>query len=228
MSDPFEVAGRLLARLPDGERMPLVLGEGESPVRLARVDNPTWLEAQIRLRGERWGTDDRRVLSTLWWYSASAWTVGPTLASLAAGEAILSAEVEDLVIHWLPDGRITGATSTRLARVGGSRVETAARTLRGLFEHVLPLLAAQAGMRERPLWAISADALAGRLLWLERAWPGDAAPLLEPLTEAIGAPLPRPRYTGTGPDAATRRCSCCLLYRAPEQRMCGACPGRPR
>lgn len=205
----------------------------EQKVPLALVDDPAWLTEQIRLRGRMWSTDDQRVLVTLWWYSASAWTIGPTLASLVRGEPVLSSRVSDLMLHWLPDSRITGATSTRACADGPDRVGSAAATLRELYEHVIPVLAAHAGIRERPLWAIAADAVATRLLALGRERGSSPAEvvavtdLLSPLSEAIGLPLPVTRYARTHDPVVemyTKRCSCCLLYLAPGCEKCDSCP----
>jgi ferric iron reductase protein FhuF len=84
-------------------------------------------------------------------------------------------------------------------------------------------------MRQRPLWAIATDSLANRLLALGRA-AGDVAGatrLAAPLAEAMGSPLPRPRYVDVRGTRFTRRASCCLLYRIPHQPLCTSCPRRP-
>jgi hypothetical protein len=227
-TEAARVLGAVLGRLPATERSPLVLGPEERPVPASRVTDRGWLTEQLRLRGERWSTDDARVLGTLWWYSASAWVIGPTLASLVLGESVLSAHPDDLELHWLPDSRITGATSTRVLSTSGPAVLEAARTIRQLYDRVIPALATLADMRPRPLWAIAADALADRLLWLGRACDDldRATSLLDPLVDAVGRPLPRARYERTpAPDGPrTHRCSCCLLYLTPSQHMCGSCP----
>lgn len=232
MSESAGVNRRLVARLPSEERSALLLGPGEQPMPLALIDDPAWLTEQLRLRAQIWSMDDQRVLATLWWYSASTWTIGPTVTSLVLGEPILSARVGDLDLHWRPDSRITGATSRRRCASSGDRVDTAARTLRELYDHTVPVLADHVGMRPRPLWAIAADALASRLLWIERAvTPTDesspcATSLLGPLSESIGHPLPRTGYARADDSARahTLRCSCCLLYLVPGQRPCTSCP----
>lgn len=213
--------------LPVDQRSPLELEDGETFVDGALMLDPVWLSEQIALRGLRWSTDDRRVLTTLWWYSASVWTIAPTVASLILADEVLSAEPHDLRLHWLPDSRITGATSTAVV-TGGERVLAAGASLRRLYDQVIPVLADVGGMRPRPLWAIAADALAGRLLWLGRA-TGDtqaATALLGPLTDVLGHPLPRARYTPAPQHVAPQvdRCSCCLLYLAPAGSMCTSCP----
>lgn len=232
MGDPRVVTGRMVARLPSEERSALVLGPGERLEPLALIDDSAWLTEQLRLRARIWSMDDQRVLATLWWYSASAWTVGPTLTSLVLGEPILSARVSDLDLHWRPDSRVTGATSHGWCPSSDDRVAAAAQTLRELYDHVLPVLADHVGMRPRPLWAIAADALANRLLSIGRALgPSDESisrgtSLLGPLSDAIGLPLPRTGYTRSDDPARihTRRCSCCLLYLVPGKSLCTSCP----
>ena len=231
MNNATVVLERLLRSLPPSEHVPLVLGRDESLVPLSLIDDPAWVAEQIRLRGERWNTNDRRVLVTLWWYSASSWTIGPTLTSLVMGSDLLSAEVSDLDLHWLPDSRVTGATSRRVLH-GDDRLALAGESLRSLYSYVLPILAEYGHMRERPLWAIAADAIANRLLWLGRALSSElenvkrVTSLLDPLTEQIGGPLPLTRYTRTDDFEAmhTHRCSCCLLFLTPQGGKCASCP----
>ncbi len=157
--------------------------------------------------------------------------IGPTLTSLVMGSDLLSAEVPDLDLHWLPDSRVTGATSRRVLH-GDDRLALAGESLRSLYSHVLPILAEYGHMRERPLWAIAADAIANRLLWLGRALSSElenvkrVTSLLDPLTEQIGGPLPLTRYTRTDDFEAmhTHRCSCCLLFLTPQGGKCASCP----
>ncbi|MDY7106858.1 MAG: (2Fe-2S)-binding protein [Actinomycetota bacterium] len=236
-----QVLRDVLARFGEDDRGPLVLGAGETHVAAVAIEDPAWLAEQVRLRGERWRTDDARVLATLWWYSASAWVIGPTLASLAVGAPVLSADLGDLSVRWLGDSRITGATSSRV--IGRSadadppthdRVEAAAASLRRLYDRVIPAVAAHAAIAPRPLWAIATDAIANRLLVIGRAIGEEEATtaLLDPLVDAVGHPMPRGRYVrDADADADTdtdglrvRRCSCCLLYLAPGQSTCGTCP----
>jgi ferric iron reductase protein FhuF len=83
-------------------------------------------------------------------------------------------------------------------------------------------------MRERPLWAIATDSLADRLLALGRA-VGDVprvTALAAPLADAVGPPLPAPRYEDVAGRRFVRRASCCLLYRVPGWPLCTACPRR--
>jgi len=224
--DPTGVLDLVLDRLDRGHHPAFILGSDEQLVPAVSMIDHDWLAEQLRLRGLRWGTDDARVLATLWWYSASAWMICPTLASLALGGQVLSADCDDLAVHWLPDSRITGATSSRVLASGTSPLEAAADSLRGLFEHVITAVTTLAGIGPRPLWAIAADSIATRVASIGRA-TGElelVTGLLHPLCEAIGSSLPMPGYVGAGPALETRRLSCCLLYLAPGQSKCSSCP----
>ena len=103
--DPTGVLDLVLDRLDRGHHPAFILGSDEQLVPAVSMIDHDWLAEQLRLRGLRWGTDDARVLATLWWYSASAWMVCPTLASLALGGQVLSADCDDLAVHWLPDSQ---------------------------------------------------------------------------------------------------------------------------
>lgn len=233
------LAGTLRA-LPERDRPPLVHGPEATAVPFTAVTDPAWLERQVTLRGRRWGTADRRVLATLWWYSASVWFQTPAIASLVTTGRVLSPRPEDVSVHWLPDSRITGATSARVLDVPDPTVAFGT-ALREALEVLVPHVAAAGRMRERPLWAIAADSTAGQFLWVGKAI-GDvprACALAARVAEVVGPPLPRPRWMDVVPvddDGLTRpergehrflrRASCCLLDQAPGQSSCGTCPGR--
>lgn len=232
-SSAERVLAEVLERLPRSDRWPLVPDVGEILVPATAIEDPAWLADQLRLRGERWKTDDRRVLATLWWYSASLWIVGPTLSSLATGARLLSGDLDDLDLHWLPDSRLTGSTSSRVLHSGpgvatSDRIVAAGNSLRGTYDRVIPLVAASARIAARPLWAIAADALATRLLSLGRSLDTIEAvvALLDPLADAIGAPLPHAHYRRDGAEVSTLRCSCCLIYLVPGEPKCSGCPRR--
>jgi hypothetical protein len=196
----------VLAQLPRSEHGPLVLGAGESLVPATSCTDPEWLHEQVRLRGRRWRTSDPRVLTTLWWYSASVWLPCPSLASLVLTGAALSPHLEDVDLHWLPDSRLTGTTSSRVLP-GTDPVLALGVALRAVYEQVIPVLAAVGEMKQRPLWAIATDSLAGRLLWAAPD-PAVAASASAALASAIGSALPRPRFVELHGRPLVRRCSC--------------------
>src|SRR5699024_11308613 len=89
------------------------------------VRDPEWMREQIRLRGLIWNTEDTRVLATLWWYSASARMIAPTIASLVVTGLPLSPRLDDLLLHSRPDSRLSGVTSTAVLPLpSGTRATT--------------------------------------------------------------------------------------------------------
>lgn len=229
-----------LRLLPPHATVPLLRDPDATPVPFTSVGDARWLDEQIRLRGLRWRTDDRRVLATLWWYSASVWFQTPAVASLLAAGEVLSPHPEDVTLHRLPDSRITGATASQVLP-GPDPVVSFGTALREALEQVVPLVATAGRMRERPLWAIASDSTAGQFLWAGAA-VGDiprASALAVRVAEVVGFPFPRPRWVDVVPVDDTgaerpdlgehrflRRASCCLLLDAPGQAACGTCPGR--
>jgi hypothetical protein len=47
-----------------------------------------------------------------------------------------------------------------------------------------------------------------------------------PLADAIGSPLPEPRYVDVAGARFTRRASCCLMVEMPGGSLCTSCPRR--
>ncbi len=225
--------GATLAGLPPAEHGYLVPSGNPVSVSLAQVQDPEWLDTQIRQQARRWPTVDRRVLATLWWYSVSQVALTPTLASVFTTGQALSPLPADVELHCLPDGRIFTARST--AVLDGDLVTVVSAAVRETLEVVIPAIARAGVKREAPLWAIATDSLANRLLWLGRT-RGDrdrATALAATLVERIGAPMPRPRYVDvdrlpphTGQARFVRRASCCLVYFEPGQAKCASCPRR--
>jgi hypothetical protein len=149
----------------------------------------------------------------------------PPLAGLVTGRP-LSGALEETTLFALPGDLLVAAEA---AAPGPASPSDLGAQLRRSMGAVIAAVAAAGGMRERPLWAIATDSLANRLLALGGA-SGDVAgatALAGPLAEAIGSPLPAPRYVDVRGARYTRRASCCLLYRIPHEPMCTSCPRRP-
>jgi len=221
-----------VAGLPPAEHGYLIPTGNPASVPLARVADAEWLGTQIALQIRRWRNVDRRVLATLWWYSVSQVWLTPTLASLFVTGRALSPAPADVELHCLSDGRIFTARSTAVLH-GEDLVAVVAAAVRETLELAIPAIARAGAKREAPLWAITTDSLANRLLWVGRAC-GDvdrATALALTLAEAIGAPLPAPRYVdvdrgrpGTGQARFVRRASCCLVYLEAGEAKCASCP----
>jgi ferric iron reductase protein FhuF len=222
-------------RLPADQAALFRLDPATERLAATRIEDPDWLTEQIRLRGVIWSIENPKILGTLWWYSASAWLVNPPLASLAMTGTALSGRLDDIVLHRLPDSRFTGSRSTAIA---GASCDTLADQIAASFDTAIAALRPFTGPHARPLWAIGADAIATRLLWVGRPTGriAETSALLAPIADAIGTRMPRPRFIDipipkheSASDAechrAVDRVSCCLLYKVPDKPRCSGCPG---
>jgi ferric iron reductase protein FhuF len=208
------------ARIPGAAGLGLVAPPSAPRVPGAVLADPVWTADVLRARARQLGTDDRRVLATVWWYSLSSVLLTPPLAGLVTGIPLAAR---------LADTTVAMSGLHPVAAVSGVRGGDTAAELRESIAAVVAAVAEAGRMRERPLWAIAADSLANRLLDLGRAL-GDVprvTGLAAPLAAAIGSPLPAPRYVEVAGARFTRRASCCLLYRAPHGSLCTSCPRRP-
>jgi ferric iron reductase protein FhuF len=211
----------MAARVPGAAALGLLPPPSARLVPAERLADPGWTAARLAELAERYGSDDRRVLATVWWYSASSVLLTPPLAGLLTGRP-LSGRLADTTLAELSGGVLVAAT----AAAGGGDL---AGELRGSLAAVVAAVAEAGGMRPRPLWAIATDSLAGRLLALGRAL-GDvprATALAGELAASVGPPLPVPGYVDVEGVRFVRRVSCCLLYRLPAQPLCTSCPRRP-
>ena len=208
-------------RVPGAAALGLLPPPGARAVPATVLADPEWTAELLAARAPRQGTGDRRVLATVWWYSASSVLLTPSLAGLVTGVP-LSARLADTSIFLFSGG-------LPVAAVAAAPGNDLAGELRESLAAGIAAVAEAGRMRERPLWAIATDSVANRLLALGRAL-GDvpaATALAAPLGAAVGAPLPVPRYVDVDGARFTRRASCCLLYRVPHEPMCTSCPRRP-
>jgi ferric iron reductase protein FhuF len=213
------------ARVPGAAALGLVAPPAAGGLPAVRLADPEWTAERIAERALTSGTEDQRVLATVWWYSSSSVLLTPALAGLVTGRP-LSARLEDTTLSMLSGGLPVAATSSV---AGPESVAELGAQLRTTVAGVVRAVARAGATRERPLWAIATDSMANRLLALGRAL-GDVArttALAAPLAAAIGAPLPAPRYVDVAGARFTRRASCCLLYRVPGEPLCTSCPRRP-
>lgn len=218
------------AAVPEAAALGLVPPPGAVLLPAEVLADDGWTTSRLASGAVARGTDDLRVLATVWWYSASSVLLTAPLAGLVAGMP-LSARLEDTTLAALPSGPLVAAVSSAAVSsgTGPASVEAVGAQLRDSLAAVIGALARAGRMRERPLWAIATDSLANRLLAVGRAL-GDVAAataLAGPLAAAVGAPLPAPRYVDVGGARFTRRASCCLLYRVPGEPLCTSCPRRP-
>lgn len=200
----------------------------EQPVAI-RITDRDWLAEQVRPQSRGWNTDDQHVLATLWWFSTSSVLLNPSLTSLALTGHSFSPRLDDLVLHQTPASRFRGSHSTAVLDGG---LDHLAAELRASLATAIDAVADFTKGRPAPLWAIAADAIAGRLLWAGRSTGRleHATSLAADLAARIGPPLPTPRYTDIAVGVEYRRLvyrgSCCLLFRVPAETMCSDCPRR--
>jgi ferric iron reductase protein FhuF len=208
-------------RVPGAAALGLLPPPSADGVPATLLADASWTAQLLAARAPRQGTGDRRVLATVWWYSVSTMLLTPSLAGLVTGVP-LSARLPDTTVSMLAGGLPVAAVSSAPAGDLGAE-------LRESLAAVVAAVAEAGRMRERPLWAIATDSIANRLLALGRAL-GDvprATGLAGPLAVAIGPSLPEPRYVDVAGVRFTRRASCCLLYRVPDEPTCTSCPRRP-
>lgn len=207
------------ARLPGAAMLGLLPPPSARPLPAAALADPAWTARLLDDRAVTARTEDRRVLATLWWYSASLVLLGPTLAGLVTGRP-LSARLADTTVHIVGDLPLA-ATST------ATHSDDVAGELAAALDAVVAAIAEAGGLRRRPLQAITTDALANKLLALGRSRRNvdDALSLAAPLARATG--LPQPRFVEAGGQCFTRRASCCLIWRVPGESLCTSCPRRP-
>ncbi len=209
------------ARVPGAAGLGLLAPPAARRLPAELLADAGWTAERVTALGRRYRSADRRVLATVWWYSASAVLLAPVAAGLATGRP-LSARLADTTLYEVGGTLLAGVSAAP------SGPDPAA-DLRGALAAAIGAVVAAGGVRERPLWAVATDSLAGRLLAVGRAL-GDVAAvtaLAAPLAAAVGDPMPAPRFTDVGGTRFVRRASCCLLYRLPGEGMCTACPGRP-
>jgi hypothetical protein len=222
MTPPSGPQAEVVARLPGAAALGLVAPPSARSVPVAQLADPAVVAELVAARARALGTAEPRVAATVWWYSASAVLLAPPLAGLVVGVP-LSARPADLSLSVGSGGLPVAATSTALATDPG--VE-----LRALLTAVIGAVAeVGGGLRHRPLWATATDSLAAGLLTLGRALGAVPAVtgLAGRLADAVGPPLPEPRYEDVTGARFVRRASCCLVYRLPGGPLCTSCPRRP-
>lgn len=203
-----------------------------------------WLAEQVRSSALRWRTDSTRTAATLWWYTASTVLLAPPLVTGFVTGCSVHPGPDGLVLHFAEPGRLTAARPA--PHIAPPVDGDAAAEVRALLDVCADGLAAVAGLRPRPLWALAADSLTQLLLRAGRETGriDDSTACALSLADRIGHPLPRPRWVDVAvPDGSdglfpvppsgarteerfVRRGSCCLIYETPDEGKCAGCPRR--
>jgi ferric iron reductase protein FhuF len=139
------------ARVPGAAALGLLAPPSAAAVPAALLADAGWTAGRLPALGARYGSGDRRVPATVWWYSASSVLHTPALAGPATGLP-LSARLADTSVAVLAGGTPVAAASSA---PGGDT----AGELRETLAAVVDAVAAAGRMRARPLWAVAADSL---------------------------------------------------------------------
>ncbi|OXM51660.1 (2Fe-2S)-binding protein [Amycolatopsis alba] len=188
----------------------------EAPATL--LADAAWVSARIGGAAKLYGCSSPEVLGTIWWYSLSSVLVAPSVESLVRDSTPLDPSLDAVTIDLVPDGRFTGARSSRPLDGGLAELGEAFASTLGT---AIGTISAVTGANPRALGAIATDSIGNRLLWT-----GDterAVALAAPLVAAIGLGMPEPRFSRVGRNTVVRRASCCLIYEAGNPK-CASCP----
>lgn len=226
MTSVEAVYARAVAAVPE---LATLTAAGSPSYDAVVLTDPGWLAERVADAARLWSVPDRRVVGTLWWYSASSVLVAPPVTTLlVAGHAV---GLTALRVHLRPDGYLGGGRAGELLDGDAARL---GRALRDSFGPIITPLARVSGAGERALWAIAADSLG---TWALRAGTavgtaGRGSALAEAVAAGAGAVLPVPRFVDVpGPAGESRRylrrASCCLIYVVPDCDKCVSCPRQP-
>jgi hypothetical protein len=216
-----EAQQQVVAALPPAAAYGLVAPPGTTPVAVGDLADHELLADLVGAHAALYPRASVGVVTTIWWYLASAVLAGPPAAGALAGVP-LSADAGDLDLHVGPAGMPAAAVSRRLGP------DDAGPALGATIGLLVDGLCTVGGLRPRPLWAIAVDSLATRLLALGRVQGrlDDATRLARELVVSAGAPVPLPWFVDVAGARFLVRSSCCLLYRAGGE-LCTSCPRRP-
>jgi len=170
-----------------------------------------------------YGPAGDRVLGTVRWYSISSVFVAASLQSLVLTGTAMDPALEAVTLEMTHQGRVTDARSARRLT---DDITTLGLAMRSALAPAIDTISTVSGAGTPALWAIAGDSISNRLLWAGMSAGNTelGTRLARPLAEAIGPPLPRPRYTSVGAHTIVRRASCCLIYEATDVPKCVSCP----
>src|SRR4051812_29499388 len=212
---------QVVAALPPAARYGLVPPPDAPGVPVRELADADRLAELVGAHAELYPGATPGVVTTLWWYLASAVLVGPAVAGALVGMP-LSADIDDLDLHLGPAGMPAAAVSRSVG------ADDPGPELGATLGRLIDSACVVGGLRPRPLWAIATDSLATRLLAFGRAWGqvDCATRLARELVASSAAPIPAPRFVDVAGARFLVRTSCCLLYRTGGE-LCTSCPRHP-
>ncbi len=212
------------------------------------LHDPVWLAERVTDTSRRWGCDDARVAGTLWWYSASVVLTREALRMLLVEGTAPAPDPRRMTL------RLTEYGYLRSVHYDGPPcdADAYAAALPGALDGVVAGLARVSGARERALWAIASDSVAGQTMRAGREegrvveagalvrrlarpplLPGrfvDIVPGADPAAGSRSEVSVRAADPSCSPPEHAhrllRRSSCCLIYQARGERKCVSCPRR--
>ncbi len=194
---------------------------------------PLELDLQLKLAGERLGSDSLAVTASAL-LEGYAWALArPLFAALAAGGPAPDLAAGNVLLAFA-EGRLAEVAVREPAAPPGGAAGAVARLV---GDHLALLVARLAERRvrrgPRALWGLVANGCAAAVLAEAQAAglpAGATGRLLGQLLDAPGRPLPAPAVLQTGPDGqprlVRRRVTCCLNYTVAGQ-PCATCPLLP-
>ena len=190
---------------------------------------PLELDLQLKLAGERLGSDSLAVTASAL-LEGYAWALArPLFAALAAGGPAPHLAAGNVLLAFA-GGRLAEVAVLSPAPPPGGAAGAVARLV---GDHLALLVARLAERRvrrgPRALWGLVANGCAAAVL-AEAQAAGLPAGETGRLLDAPGRPLPAPAVLQTGPDGqprlVRRRVTCCLNYTVAGQ-PCATCPLLP-
>ena len=194
---------------------------------------PLELDLQLKLAGERLGSDSLAVTASAL-LEGYAWALArPLFAALAAGGPAPDLAAGNVLLAFA-EGRLAEVAVREPAPPPGGAAGAVARLV---GDHLALLVARLAERRvrrgPRALWGLVANGCAAAVLAEAQAAglpAGATGRLLGQLLDAPGRPLPAPAVLQAGPDGqprlVRRRVTCCLNYTVAGQ-PCATCPLLP-
>ena len=194
---------------------------------------PLELDLQLKLAGERLGSDSLAVTASAL-LEGYAWALArPLFAALAAGGPAPDLAAGNVLLAFA-GGRLAEVAVLSPAPPPGGAAGAVAQLV---GDHLALLVARLAERRvrrgPRALWGLVANGCAAAVLAEAQAAglpAGETGRLLGQLLDAPGRPLPAPAVLQTGPDGqprlVRRRVTCCLNYTVAGQ-PCATCPLLP-
>ncbi|MEJ6019311.1 (2Fe-2S)-binding protein [Corynebacterium sp. H113] len=196
-----------------------------------------------------------RFQAQLWWWSMCGSIVNPSVASILACESAPRLDwgtwtVFERDAYWLG---FAGSEFMEMAPDSGDKVIEYGASIARFLAPVAEIVGDVGGLKDAPLWAVAADAVAGAAVAagneLMMPWAGAAVGDLLVEGMATEYRVPSPRFVDVSEDEVVltdmeaaksgedapfnvvthlMRATCCMIYHSPDADLCSSCPKRKR